>query len=248
MIFNLETTQLLVVALIFIWTGFVRSGLGFGGAALGLPLMLFIDPDPLLWLPIIGFHLLFFSGLTLRTRINNVDWSYLKYSSIFIVPAALIGVFGLITLPLTWLLTFIYSVTLFYGIIWMMNWAIESHSPMLDRFLLLLGGYVAGTSLTGAPLMVAVYMRNVAREQLRNTLFVLWFMLVTIKMSAFAVLSIELNLLSALLLLPVAAIGHVLGLKSHDAILSNDEIFKRWLGAGLMLVSISGLWKLLELS
>ena len=98
MIFDLESTQLLVVALIFIWTGFVRSGLGFGGAALGLPLMLFIDPDPLLWLPIIGFHLLFFSGLTLRTRINNVDWSYLKYSSIFIVPAALIGVFGLITI------------------------------------------------------------------------------------------------------------------------------------------------------
>lgn len=32
--------------LIFIWTGSVRSGPGFGGAALGLLLMLFIDPNP----------------------------------------------------------------------------------------------------------------------------------------------------------------------------------------------------------
>lgn len=248
MIYSLEPAQLLIVALIFIWTGFVRSGLGFGGAALGLPMMLFVDPNPLIWLPIIGLHLLFFSGLTLRTRMNDVDWNYLKRSSLFIAPAALVGVFGLITLPLNWLLIFIYSVTLFYAVIWTMNWAIKSQTPALDKFLLLLGGYIAGTSLTGAPLMVAVYMRNVAREQLRNTLFVLWFMLVSLKMSAFAMLSIDLNVISALILLPVAAIGHVIGLRSHEAILKNDETFKRWIGAGLMLVSFLGLWKLMAMT
>ena len=36
---DLEPVQMLLVALLFVWAGFVRSGLGFGGAALGLPLM-----------------------------------------------------------------------------------------------------------------------------------------------------------------------------------------------------------------
>lgn len=241
---HFDLIQLLLIGLIFIWTGFVRSGLGFGGAALGLPLMLFIDDRPLLWLPIIGAHLLFFSGLTLRTRLGNVDWAYLRRSSLFIIPAALVGVFGLLNLPNDWLLVFIYSITLFYAFIWTMNWAIHSRHDWVDKLLLVLGGYVAGTSLTGAPLMVAVYMRHVAKEQLRNTLFVLWFILVGIKMSTFAALGVELHLLAAALLLPVAALGHVLGLKAHDAIIRNDAHFKRWTGLGLMIVSGLGLLKL----
>jgi hypothetical protein len=246
MLFDLLPGQILVVALIFIWTGFVRTGIGFGGAALGLPLMLFIEPNPLSWLPIIGTHLLFFSSLTLRTRLNNVDWAYLKHSSKFIVPAALVGVLGLVSLPTRWLLMFIYSISLFYALIWLLNRAIESHNPMVDRVLLLLGGYIAGTSLTGAPLMVAVYMRNVSAAQLRNTLFVLWFTLVSIKMTAFAAIGIDLQPLSALALLPVAAIGHVAGLKTHETLIKNDQTFKRWIGGGLMLVSLLGLWKLFQ--
>jgi len=244
MLLHFDLTQTLLIGLIFVWTGFVRTGLGFGGAALGLPLMLFIDDRPLLWLPIIGAHLLFFSGLTLRTRLDNVDWAYLRRSSTFIIPAALVGVFGLLNLPNDWLLVFIYSVTLFYAFIWVMNWSIHSRHDWVDKLLLILGGYVAGTSLTGAPLMVAVYMRNVAKEQLRNTLFVLWFILVAIKMSTFAALGVEMNLLAALMLLPVAAVGHVLGLKAHDAIIRNDAHFKRWTGVGLMIVSGLGLLKL----
>lgn len=134
--------------------------------------------------------------------------------------------------------------TLFYAFIWVMNWSIHSRHDWADKLLLIVGGYVAGTSLTGAPLMVAVYMRNVAREQLRNTLFVLWFILVAIKMSTFAAVGVELNLLTALMLLPVAAVGHVLGLKAHDAIIRNDALFKRWTGVGLMIVSGLGLLKL----
>jgi hypothetical protein len=243
-LFEFTHVQLVLVALIFVWTGFVRTGLGFGGAALGLPLMLFIAPDPLLWLPIIGVHLLLFSGLTLRTRFQNVDWHYLRQSLSWIVPPALVGVLGLINLPTQWLLIFIYGVALFYAFIWFMNWAIESHNPVIDRILLILGGYVAGTSLTGAPLMVAVFMHNVSRDQLRNTLFVLWFILVTIKMTAFAALSVDLHVSSALLLLPVAAIGHILGLKAHEVILRNDHAFKRWTGLGLIIVSLLGLGRL----
>ena len=244
MLLHFDLTQILLIGLIFLWTGFVRTGLGFGGAALGLPLMLFIDNQPLLWLPMIGSHLLFFSGLTLGTRLNNIDWAYLRRSSVYIIPAALVGVFGLLNLPTLWLLVFIYSVTLFYAFIWVMNWSVRSHSPWVDKLLLVLGGYIAGTSLTGAPLMVAVYMRNVAKDQLRNTLFVLWFILVAIKMTAFAVVGVDLHLMSALVLLPIAAVGHVIGLKTHDVILRNDQHFKRVIGVGLMVVSILGLWAL----
>jgi hypothetical protein len=141
-------------------------------------------------------------------------------------------------------LSFIYGVTLIYALIWLLDLTIKSHNRGVDHALLLLGGYVAGTSLTGAPLMVAVFMRNVAREQLRNTLFVLWFTLVTIKMSAFALLGVELQTLSALLLIPVAAIGHVIGLRAHEALMRNDQRFRRWIGAGLTVVSLLGLWRL----
>jgi uncharacterized membrane protein YfcA len=230
--------------LLFVWAGFVRTGLGFGGAALGLPLMLFVHNDPRLWLPIISVHLLFFSGLTLRTRLHNVDWPYLKRSSLYIIPPAIIGVFGLINLPILWLNLFIYSITLFYGLMWLLNRSIHSQRNWVDKVLLVLGGYIAGTSLTGAPLMVAVYMRNVSKEQLRDTLFVLWFILVSIKMMTFISFSVPLHFFAALKLLPVAAIGHVLGLKAHDVIMRKDQLFKRWIGGGLIIVSSLGLWGL----
>lgn len=182
--------------------------------------------------------------ITLRSRLNNVDWSYLKRSSVYIIPPALIGVFGLITLPNTWLIIFIYSVTLFYAVIWFLNMNIRSNNQWLDKFLLMVGGYVAGTSLTGAPLMVAVYMRNVAAEQLRNTLFVLWFILVAIKMSTFKALGVDIHILSAIYLLPIAAVGHYVGLKTHDLILKNDQQFKRIIGGVLIVISILGLSQL----
>ncbi|TPW10068.1 MAG: Uncharacterized protein FD130_2321 [Halothiobacillaceae bacterium] len=241
LLFDFSTTQIGLTLLLFVWAGFVRSGLGFGGAALGLPLLLFVYDRPLFWLPVIGAHLLFFSALTLRTRLHDVDWGYLKKTSLLIVPAALVGVLGLITLPNLWLLVFIYSVSLFYGMMWLMNVTISSHKVWVDRLLLIIGGYVAGTSLTGAPLMVAVFMRNVAVVQLRNTLFVLWFVLVAIKMTTFAVLEVPLHWQTALLLLPAAAIGHLLGLKVHDLIMRNDRLFKQVIGGVLAVVSLLGL-------
>ena len=241
MLLDFSPYQLLSIALIFIWTGFVRTGLGFGGAALGLPLMLFVQNNPLLWLPIISVHLLFFSGLTLVNRLHNVDWLYLRRSSVYIFPPAIIGVFGLLNLPTLWLNIFIYSVTLFYGLTWLFNRGIESRHLWADRSLLILGGYIAGISLSGAPLMVAVYMRHVNRHQLRDTLFVLWFILVSIKMTTFIVLSVDMHFNAALTLLPIAAIGHILGLKAHNAIMRNDLLFKRYIGGGLVAVSVLGL-------
>ena len=237
--------EIILIGLLFMWAGFVRSGLGFGGGALALPLMLFLYDQPLYWLPIIGTHLLFFSSMTLRTRLHNVDWSYLRRALTFILPATLVGVFGLLNLPNQWLVIFVYSITLYYAITWVLNWAIESNNNWLDRLLLLTGGYVAGTSLTGAPLMVAVFMRHVSSEQLRNTLFVLWFVIVTIKMSTFAALGVKLHFLAAISLIPVAGIGHFIGLKAHDLILQNNQSFKRVIGIVLALISILGLWRIL---
>jgi uncharacterized membrane protein YfcA len=236
--------DVVLTSLLFMWAGFVRTGLGFGGAALGLPFMLFINDRPVYWLPIIGFHLLFFSAMTLRTRMHNVDWNYLRSSLYYIIPPALIGVFGLLNLPNLWVVTFIYSITLFYAVMWLLNKSIHSENIWFDKLLLVFGGYIAGTSLTGAPLMVAVYVRNVIQSQLRNTLFVLWFILVSIKMTTFAVLGVELNFLTAVVLLPVAAVGHIAGLKTHDMILQNDVIFKRIIGAMLIVVSGLALWHL----
>jgi len=236
--------QLISVMFIFIWTGFVRSGLGFGGGALGLPLMLFVYNQPLFWLPIIGAHLLFFSGLTLRSRIGEVDWVYLKKAMLIIIPFVLVGVLGLINLPTNWLLIFIYSVTLLYAILWVTGKSIHSNNKWIDKSLLCIGGYVAGTSLTGAPLIVAVFVRNVTPVLLRNTLFVLWFIIVVIKMTAFVVVGIELNLWVALALLPVAAIGHFMGLKAHNLILQNDALFKRLVGGVLIVISGLGLFNI----
>ena len=233
-----------MTALLFMWAGFVRSGLGFGGAALGLPFMLFIYDRPVYWLPIIGTHLLFFSALTLRTRLHHVDWKYLKTSLLYILPPALIGILGLLNLPNLWVVTFIYGITLFYGFMWLLDKNISSGNSWVDKTLLIFGGYVAGTSLTGAPLMVAVYVRNVVQAQLRNTLFVLWFILVTMKMITFAALGVELHVLTAVVLLPVAAVGHFIGLRTHEMILRNDVRFRRVVGGMLVVVSGLALWKL----
>ena len=245
MLFDFSIQQIIVVAVIFVWTGFVRSGLGFGGAALGLPLLLLVYDQPVFWLPIIGAHLLFFSALIIRTRLKNVGWPYLLRSMLIIVPCTFAGVFGLISLPNKVIVVFIYGITMTYAVMWLLQITIKSSNVWVDRFLLGMGGYIAGTSLTGAPLIVAVFMRNIAMDQLRNSLLVLWFVLVSIKMATFKAFSVELQLDTALMLLPVAAIGHVFGLKLHDKILEHDQKFKQIIGAALLLVCTLGLWKTL---
>jgi len=62
---ELSIAQYSLIALIFVWSGFVRSGLGFGGAVLSLPFLLLVLDEPLVFLPIIAVHLLVFSSLTI---------------------------------------------------------------------------------------------------------------------------------------------------------------------------------------
>jgi len=263
---DLAIYQYVLIALIFVWSGFVRSGLGFGGAVMSLPFLLLIDNQPLVYLPIIAVHLLFFSSLTVwqnwrkhkkdasqspETEISSntvagssgtVDWKYLKKAlGIMIVPK-LIGVFGLLTLPATLMTVIIFAIVSVYSISYIINKPFKSSHPALDIGFLMLGAYISGTSLIGAPLILAVFATHVAKHQLRDTLFVLWFILVTIKMSAFIYAGVDLQLIHHLWLLPAATIGHLLGLRFHQKIVNGDtQIFYRVLGITLLAVSSMGL-------
>ena len=89
---NLTPLEIAIIGLIFTWIGFVRTGLGFGGAVLGLPILMLVGGSPIDWLPIIGIHLLFFSSITLSNSLKQVDWPYLKKSLPWIIPAQIMGV------------------------------------------------------------------------------------------------------------------------------------------------------------
>ena len=237
--------EIVFISFIFVWIGFVRTGLGFGGAVLGLPLLMLVGGSPIDWLPIIGIHLLFFSGISLINATKRIDWSYLKQSLPWILPAKIVGVVGLISLPPTVMIVIVYLITSFYALTWILNFQIASHEGWVSRSLLILGGYISGTSLNGAPLLVAVYMQNIDVKRLRNTLFVLWFLLVMIKMSAFLIVDVYINWKFSLMLIPIAALGHIVGLKVHDRIIENNAQFKRWMGSVLILICAAGLSKVL---
>jgi hypothetical protein len=83
------------------------------------------------------------------------------------------------------------------------------------------------------------------REQLRDTLFVLWFVLVGVKLIAFVATGVDLQWIHHLWLLPCAAVGHVLGLRFHTYTLQSDtRVFFRVLGLGLLAVSCAGLLRI----
>ncbi len=258
---DLALYQYILIGLIFIWSGFVRSGLGFGGAVLSLPFLLLVLDEPLVFLPIIAVHLLVFSSLTLwmnnrkasrtddqgRVAAGTVDWSYLwRILAIMIVPK-LIGVFGLITLPSDIMSLIIFVIVGVYSVSYILDRPFRSGSRFIDVVFLMLGGYVSGTSLIGAPLIIAVVAQHLPKEKLRDTLFALWFILVMIKMAAFIWVDIDLQLIHHLWLLPCAAIGHVIGLYAHDHILKAETpIFFRILGSVLLVVSTFGMFQVIS--
>ena len=89
---------------------------------------------------------------------------------------------------------------------------------------------------------MTVYMVHVAREKLRDTLFVLWFILVSIKMVAFVIAGVDLQLAAHLWLLPAAIIGHYFGLKFHARLIAADPVvFYRVIGSALLAISVFGL-------
>lgn len=253
---DLNLVQLGLIALIFAWSGFVRSGLGFGGALFTLPFLLLVVNDPLLFLPIISVHLLFFSSITLigeqlfkvedspatQTVQSRINWGFVRYSmSVMLIPK-IIGVVGLLVLPVELMNRVIFVLIGGYALTYIANKPMRSGSRIMDTVFLALGGYISGTSLIGAPLIMAVAMRYLQPNEFRSTLFVIWFVLVSIKMSAFAVAGVDLQLWNALLLLPFAGIGHYIGLKAHQRLIQTDTgSFYRLIGWILFATSCMGL-------
>lgn len=245
---SLSTWQLVGVALLFVWSGFVRSGLGFGGAALTLPMLLLILDEPIVFLPAIALQLLVFSSLTVGTRTERIDWRGLSRLAVWLAPSVAIGLFGLLQLPGNVLSLFVYAVTLGYGVVYLLDRPIASRSRRADIALLTLGGYASGVSLTGAPLIAAVAARHLPADRLRDSLFVLWMGLVLVKLATFVVAGVDLQLALFAVTLPLAALGHVLGLRAHRRLLSGDgRLFHRVIGAGLIAVSVFGLASLTAL-
>ena len=230
-------TQLIAISAIFVWSGFVRAGLGFGGAALALPLLLMVADQPLFFLPIIAIHLLIFSSLTMKSGFKNIDVKFLKESMTWMIIPKFAGVIGLLSLPNEWMVWIIYAITGGYALTWILKWEIKSQSPWADRIFYMLGGYFSGVSLIGAPLIVAVAVRKMAVSAYRDTLFVLWFVLVIIKLSAFALAGVDLQWQWSLILVIPTALGHVLGLKFHRFMLQYDpKIVRQGIGVGLLSV------------
>lgn len=253
---ELATYQYALIGLIFVWSGFVRSGLGFGGAVLSLPFLLLVHDEPLVFLPLIAVHLLFFSSLTIA--LNNrhaisrgadgaagtVDWRYLRRILAIMIVPKLIGVVGLITLPGGVLSAIIFIIVSIYALTYIFNRPFRSRSPVVDVLFLVLGAYISGTSLIGAPLIIAVMAQHVERARLRDTLLALWFIMVGIKLAAFIWAGVDLQLVHHVWLLPCAAIGHVIGLRVHNKLLQAETpTFFRVVGVVLLTVSALGMWQ-----
>jgi uncharacterized membrane protein YfcA len=261
---HLLAWQYALIGLIFVWSGFVRSGLGFGGAVLALPFLLLVLNKPLVFLPIISIHLLFFSswiawrgaitskkqaklaterGEVIHEGEGNIAWTYLKKAlGIMIIPK-LIGVFGLLTLPNDIVTGVIFVIVAIFAVSYILNKPFYSNNKTLDTIFLMLGGYVSGTSLIGAPLIVSVFATKVLRHQLRDTLFVLWFILVIIKMISFVIAGVDLQWIHQLWLLPCALVGHIFGQRMHERIKEVETPrFFQFVGVALLVVCLMGIY------
>ena len=254
-----EIYQIVLIAAVFIWSGFVRSGLGFGGALFTIPFLLLIHNDPLYFLPIISLHLLFFAALTLMQSRHNevrmsgsadidaprVNWPFVRFALAIMILPKIAGVIGLIVLPADLMNTVIFLMIAAYSVTYILGRPLKSNSRWLDVVFLVIGAYVSGTSLIGGPLVIAVALRHIKISEFRHTLFVLWAVLVSIKLITFAFAGVPLNVLAALWLLPFAGIGHVIGQRLHETLLHQDTTkFYQVIGWVLLTSAGMGLYQL----
>ena len=250
---DLSLIQFFLIALIFAWSGFVRSGIGFGGALFTLPFLLLVHNDPLIFLPIISIHLLFFASTTLindqylsRSKSEKkvqteVNWWFIRYSVAIMIIPKIAGVIGLLVLPADLVNLIIFSLIGVYALTYIFDKPMRSQSALMDIIFLIIGAYISGTSLVGGPLIIAVAMRHIKPHQFRSTLFVIWFILVGIKMIGFSLAEVDLQFANALKLLPFAAIGHIIGLKAHRWLLQRENrAFYRNIGWILFITSVIG--------
>ena len=241
----MEFTPYVIVVLIvaFWWSGFVRAGLGFGGAGLMYPVALLAVDSVLFLVPIICVQLMLFSAITLARDHPKVNWRTTWILMAAIAPTFMLGIFGLIRFPDTILLAIVYVVTIAYSIAYLFN--VHDAGPKrwwFDGPILVVGGYVSGLSLAGAPLISAVGMRYLNKTEMRASLFCVWFVLCAVKLSTLAYYDVDLQFRHQFWLLPPAIVGHLMGMRLHDRILRmQTESFYRWMGGGLLALSLGSM-------
>ncbi len=67
------------------------------------------------------------------------------------------------------------------------------------------------------------------------------------KMVAFMAVGVYIDWRFSLMLIPVAALGHFIGLRMHERMIKSDAKFKRWIGGVLIIVCMVGLLKVIVL-
>lgn len=136
------TFSVIVLLIAFVWSGFVRSGLGFGGAGLMYPIAFLAIDSVVFIVPIVGVQLLIFSGITLALGgYKKVDWSTTLKLTLAIMPAYLVGVFGLLNFPEFWLLMLVYMFILLYSLGYMLDYQLKP-SAWLNLPIITLGAYI----------------------------------------------------------------------------------------------------------
>jgi len=242
---ELNPLSVTVLGLCFVWSGFVRAGLGFGGGAIMMPFALLVLDSPIFIVPVLAVQLFLFSCITLVQFHENIDWPVaLKLVAVLSIPV-FAGIRGLVDLPVFWLNILVYAIVIAYALHYIFQFRITYDSRIIDFITLCVGGYVTGVSLTGSPPIVAVTAKYVPKEKLRETLFVLWAIIVSLKIAALLSYRVDLQLRHQIWLLPCAGIGHYLGLLFHQRLLTvRNDRFNRLIGIILLVVTGLGLFKL----
>jgi len=242
----MEFTPVSVIVLLiaFWWSGFVRAGLGFGGAGLMYPIAFLVVDSVLFIVPIVGVHLLFFTTITLvKGGWKKVDWQTTGKILLIVLPTKIMGVFGLLQLPDFVLLMSVYAILIIYSLGYIFN--IKSKpKAWLNIPTLLFGGYVSGLSLSGAPLIAAVALKYLDKYKARESMYVLWVVLVVIKLGTLIAYDVDMQWQHHLWLLPAAIIGTLMGSRMHERLQRMNSVrFYRWMGLALLGLSVTGLMR-----
>ena len=141
------------------------------------------------FLPIISIHLLLFASFTIgreqwfifknktapTTVPSKVNWWFVRYSIMIMFVPKIIGVIGLLILPVEIMNIVIFALIGAYALTYIANKPMRSNSRIMDIIFLAIGAYISGISLLGGPLIIAVALRYIKPYEYRSTLFVLWF-------------------------------------------------------------------------
>lgn len=237
-----EPIILVFLAILIVWSGFIRSAFGFGGNALMLPLALLVIPDPLVIIPIVIMQAVIFNGLEVMRQPHKVAWkTVFRLLAVMALPFVA-GVYGLIQLPSEILALGVYIITLIYALSYIFPMKLVINSKIAQFFSLILGGYVTGFSFAGGPPVVAVAAKHIPKQMLRNSLMALWVVAGSIKLVTLSLANVDLQIFLQLFTLPAAIIGHIIGNYYHNRIVHVSD-FYRIIGVVLLLVSMAGIAK-----